>query len=173
MNLQTAKTNVQNILNKLNFIERGAIESYIKQQTIITIGKAQEKLDEAAEEKEKNLMELNSTTWDKLSEALSISLMEHHISKERIDKIYSRMAELLKREAIKGLDIEKLNPVLNGVKVIKQNDFDILLELAIETSCRDCTKGHKHCKAYQLLKLYEAPRPTGDKFKCKYAYRRD
>lgn len=172
MNLQTATTNVQNILNKLNFIERGAIESYIKQQTIITIGKAQEKLDEAAEEKEKNLMELNSTTWDKLSEALSISLMEHHISKERIDKIYSRMAELLKREAVKGLDIEKLNPVLNGVKVIKQNDFDTLLELAIETSCRDCTKGHKHCKVYQILKLYDVPKPTGDKFKCKYAYKR-
>lgn len=172
MNLQTATTNIQNILNKLNFIERGAIESYIKQQTIITIGKAQKQLDEAAEEKEKNLMELNSTTWDKLSEALSISLMEHHISKERIDKIYSRMAELLKREAVKGLDTEKLNPVLNGVKAIKQNDFDTLLELAIETSCRDCMKGHKHCKVYQILKLYDVPKPTGDKAKCKYAYKR-
>ncbi|KHD34404.1 hypothetical protein NL50_17115 [Clostridium acetobutylicum] len=157
---------IQGILSKLNFIERNSLNNYIKTKTMLEISRAQEILQKEADEKEEKLKQINADTWDIISETLSIALMEHHISKERIKKIYSRMAELT-RKTNQKLDI---NADLKDVKVVKKEELYNLIELAIDTSCRDCKRHSKHCRVYKILKAYDVPKPTGEHYKCKYAY---
>ncbi|AGK97490.1 hypothetical protein [Clostridium pasteurianum] len=55
MKSKTSSNVVQNIISKLNFVERNALQSYINQQATLTISKAESALQEAAEEKEQYL----------------------------------------------------------------------------------------------------------------------
>ncbi|AAK79887.1 hypothetical protein BJV85_002069 [Clostridium acetobutylicum] len=158
---------VQGILSKLNFIESHALNNYIRTKTMLEISRAQELLQNEADEKEKKLKEINRYTWDIISETLSVALMENRISKERIKKIYSRMAELTRKTNQRDLYI---NEDLKDVKVVKKEELYNLIELAIDTSCRDCKRHSKHCRVYKLLKQYDVPKPTGEHCKCKYAY---
>ncbi|MCR3759184.1 hypothetical protein KYB31_09300 [Clostridium felsineum] len=157
---------VQGILSKLNFIERNTLNNYIRTKVMLEISRAQEILQKEADQKEKKLKQITMDTWDIISETLSIALMEHHISKERIKKIYSRMAELT-RKTNQKLDV---NADLKDVKIVKKEELYSLIELAIDTSCRDCKKHSKHCRVYQMLKQYDVPKPSGFKAKCKYGY---
>lgn len=163
---------VQSVLNNLNIFDRQALNRYISTKVSVEISKAQEALQNEATEKSKELEKINEDTWDKLSETLSIALNENHISRDRIKKIYTRMAELTKHYE-KGLEVENINADLKDVKVVRKDDFWNLIELAIDTSCRDCKRHNKHCSVYQMLKRYDVPKPTGEHCKCKYGYGAD
>lgn len=172
MNPKASKNVIQNILASLNFIDRNALQTYIKQQSNILLLQAQNALHEAAEEKEQYLTDLNNKTWNMIETMLQIAIKENHISDQRRDKIYERLLELVKQNNDNpALDIEKINSSLKDNILLSKSDFDNLIELAIETTCENCKKHHKHCKVYKLLNKYNVPRPTGEKTKCKYGYK--
>jgi uncharacterized protein YllA (UPF0747 family) len=164
---------VQNILSKLNFVERNALQSYINQQVTLTISKAEAALQEAAEEKEQYLQNLNDKTWNMISTCLEIAIKENHISKQRMDIIFERLTELVKENNDNpALDVEKINKKLKDTILLNKDNFNELVEYAIEGHCKLCSHQHKHCKVYQLYKKYNVPKPTGYKAKCKYGYGR-
>jgi hypothetical protein len=155
---------VQSTLSKLNFVERNSLNNYIRTKTMLEISKAQEALQQEATEKEEHLKELNENAWDKISNYLTIALKKNHISDERTKKIYKTMLD------IDDLGISNVNATSKDIKVLSIKDFEDLIELAIDTSCRNCKHQHKHCSVYQILKRYDVPKPSGYKAKCKYGY---
>lgn len=171
MKSKTSSDIVQNILSKLNFVEHNALQSYIKQQVTLTISKAEAALQEAAEEKEQYLQNLNNKTWDMISTYLEIAIKENHISDQRKDKIFERLTNLVEENNDNpALDVERINPKLKDNILLKKDDFNDLVEYSVEGYCKNCSKGHKHCKVYQLYKKYNVPKPTGYRAKCKYGY---
>ncbi|WP_431602578.1 DUF5651 domain-containing protein [Clostridium pasteurianum] len=54
--------------------------------------------------------------------------------------------------------------------LLKNDDFNKLIEYAIEGHCKICKRVHKNCNVYRLYKKYNVPRPIGYKAKCKYGY---
>lgn len=158
---------IQNILNNLNIFNRQALNRYISTKISMEINKAQEMLQNEATEKSKELQQINENMWDKISNIFNIALKKNHISDERTKKIYKTMLD------IDDLGISNVNAASKDIKVLSTKDFEDLIELAIDTSCRDCKHHHKHCKTYQILKKYDVPKPTGYKTKCKYGYGAD
>jgi hypothetical protein len=171
MKSKTSSNVVQNIISKLNFVERNALQSYINQQVTLTISKAEAALQEAAEEKEQYLQNLNDKTWNMISTCLEIAIKENHISDQRKDKIFERLTELVKENNDNPvLDVEKINKKLKDTILLNKDNFNELIEYAIEGYCKCCKSNHKHCKVYQLYKKYNIPKPTGYRTKCKYGY---
>lgn len=121
-------------------------------------------LDESAKEREESILKSDEEKWHKITKILIAALRKNHISEERIRKIDKDMLEL------DDLGLESINEKSKDIKVLSIKDFEDLIELAIDTSCRDCKKHNKHCKVFYILKRYNVPKPSGDKAKCKYAY---
>lgn len=165
MNVKTVEGNLSNALKGLNVFQITAINKYISVKTELKISEAMHALQDEAEEKEKYLKSLNRKNWDKISDTLTIAMRKNHISDERIVRIYKSMLD------ISDLGIDNVNAESKNIKVLSIKDFEDLVELAIDTSCRNCQHNHKHCKAFYILKRYNAPKPSGYKAKCKYAYK--
>lgn len=164
MNTKTFENNLNSALQGLNVFQITAIKNYIAVKTELKISEAMHALQDEAEEKEKYLKSLNKKSWDKISDTLTIAMRKNHISDERIIRIYKSMLD------ITDLGIDNVNAESKNIKVLTIKDFEDLIELAIDTSCRDCEKHNKHCKVFYILRRYNVPKPSGYKAKCKYAY---
>lgn len=165
MNTKTFENNLNNALKGLNVFQIGAINNYIAVKTELKISEAMKLLDESAKEIDDKKSEEDEEKWHKITKILIVSLRKNHISEERIRKIDEDMLE------IDDLGLESINKKSKDIKVLSIKDFENLVELAIDTSCRDCKKHNKHCKVLYILKRYNVPKPIGYKAKCKYAYK--
>lgn len=164
MNAKTVEGNLNNALKGLNVFQITAINNYISVKTELKISEAVKLLDESANEREESILKSDKEKWLRISKILVAALRKNHISQERIKKIDKDMLEL------DDLGLESINEKSKDIKVLSTKNFEDLIELAIDTSCRDCQHNHKHCKAFYILKKYNVPKPTGNKLKCKYAY---
>lgn len=157
---------LKNIFSKLNIAEQMQLNSYINKAIKKELLSNSVELEKAAEEKEKILKDLNDKTWERIETFLHIAMRELHISPERIKKIDARVLALSNECNDKLLIGEERK---TEFKILKDADFQNMVELLMDSSCKNCKQHSKKCEVHQLLKKYNIPY-SGCKGKCKYAY---
>lgn len=155
--------NINQVMSKLNIIEQNIIRKHIQEQNLKYLGS----LKEAAAEREEVITATNNKTWDIISNYLVMALRENHISKERIEKINSRIKEM------SDATDEKLYIDLNLVhkfEILEKSEYEDLIEEIIQTHCKGCSKKAKDCSLHKKLEQHKVSEPTGYKGKCKYYF---
>jgi uncharacterized protein YPO0396 len=158
---------LENIFKKLNIMERNQLNNYIDQQASIKMMKNTKELEELASKKEKYLEELNNNTWQRIETFIHIAMREHKISEERIKKIDARVLELSNENEGEKLLIGEERKT--EYKIMQSDDFAKMVELLMDSNCKNCHEKHSKCEVYELLKKYNIPY-SPFKGKCKYSY---
>jgi uncharacterized protein YPO0396 len=157
---------LNNIFSKLNIIEQNQLNNYINREVNKKIMLAERNLEKLADEKEKYLEGLNNKTWETIETILHMSMREYHISEERIKKIDARVNEISKSMDGKLLLGEERK---SEFKILEDKDFQQMIELLMDSNCKNCHNRNYKCEVYGLLKKYNIPQVNG-KCKCKYGY---
>lgn len=157
---------LNNIFSKLNIAEQMQLNKYINKEVNTKVMFANRELEKAADEKEKYLEELNNKTWQSIETMLHMAMREHRVSEERIKKIDARVNEISKSMNGKLLLGEERK---SEFKILEDKDFQQMIELLIDSNCKNCHSRNYKCEVYGLLKKYNIPHAPG-KCKCKYGY---
>lgn len=167
---------LKNIFSKLNIMEQVQLNKYINREINKTVMSNQVRIDEEVEAAQKELdkreqnmkeyyIKANDETWHRIETLLHIAMREHHISEERIKKIDARVNEISKEHNGEILLGEERK---SEYKVLEDADFQRMIELLLDSNCKNCHIRHNKCEVYELLKKYNIPHEG--KGKCKYAY---
>jgi len=162
---------LNNIFSKLNIMEQSQLNKYINVEINTVRNEANERITAAKKALEKDKQEIrkyyedkNTETWKRIEASLYTGMRENHVSNERIDKIFARVKELnQKHELLIGEETK------SEYKILEDKDWQKMIELLADVSCKNCKEHSAKCEVYPLLKKYKVPY-SGEKGKCKYAY---
>lgn len=169
MQKEIIKRDMQNIMNKLNFMEQNTIRKYIESNIALGIATVEVELAES----EKRILEQYNKKIDEVLNifdmCLKLAIRENKVSEERYKKIIDRYSELVieydKSELIGFCKNRK------RFKVLDTKEYEHYIEHRLHNTCRFCNKrSSEGCDFYKELKMQGVPPYDNENKICEYKY---